>query len=131
MRVPGWCLAVLVAIQVALPASYYLRSDDPDDERFAWRMFSAIRLRRCEVRAWDEVAEGQRPVNLATALHASWQRLLDRGRRSVIEHFLERRCDEGSRGAVLERSCTAPSGAQLPVESYRYDCAASRLEVRR
>jgi hypothetical protein len=120
---------LLVAIQVALPASYYLRSDDPDDERFAWRMFSAIRLRRCEVRGWDELAAGTRPIELTSAVHASWQRLLDRGRRPVVEHFLELRCGPERRAAVLERSCTAPSGARLPVDLYRYDCDTARLEV--
>src|SRR5689334_3405160 len=38
-------LWLLVAVQVAIPASYYLVREDADDERFAWRMFSAVRLK--------------------------------------------------------------------------------------
>lgn len=140
--VRSMALWLLVVLQVAVPASYYLWRDDPDDERFAWRMFSAVRLKKCFVAAWDgEDEAGQKltPVNLKTALHASWQKLLDRGRRPVIEHFLARRCrglPEGQAGApvgtpvltILERSCVSPAGQPLPGQRFVYRCASDRFE---
>ena len=127
---PSW-LWLLVAVQVAIPASYYLVREDEDDERFAWRMFSAIRLKRCDVDAFDALADdAQRPIALAEALHASWQRSLGRGRRPVVARFLATRCSMPEvRYAGLERRCTSPAGRTLPTEHYRYDCAAARLEV--
>jgi len=134
IRVSLSWLWLLVAIQIAIPASYYLVRDDREDERFAWRMFSAVRLQRCEVDAFEgaalEPASGLREIDLRRALHASWQRALERGRRSVIEQFLELRCRSGQPAvALLERRCVAPSGRKLATESFRYDCAGARLEV--
>lgn len=122
MRIqPALWLWLLVALQVAIPASYYLRADR-DDERFAWRMFSAVRLRRCEVRAHD-VKRGERhQVELPRVLHASWIRSLERGRASVIERFLAARCAAGADEAQLERSCREPSGAALAPTVYRRRC---------
>jgi hypothetical protein len=126
-------LWLLVALQVAIPASYYLVRDDRDDERFAWRMFSSVRLTRCRVRAFDGKTPQERAhVDLATYLHASWQRSLERGRKHVIERFLSARC--GQPGVVysqLERSCTSPSGRVLPDKRYRYDCPERRFEAAR
>lgn len=121
-------LWLLVALQVAIPASYYLVREDRDDERFAWRMFSAVRLTRCEVRAWDERGPATTAaIALPAALHASWIRSLERGRHSVIERFLSSRCSgEGVTGSALERDCKSPSGEQLPRRSYRHACDPAR-----
>lgn len=122
-------LWLLVALQVAIPASYYLVRSEPDDERFAWRMFSAIRLKRCEVEAHEHVDGTERRVDLSRALHASWVRSLGRGRRAVISRFLATRCVQPSvRYARLERRCTSPSGEALAPESYSYDCVRTQLE---
>ena len=132
-RVASFALWTLVAIQVAIPASYYLWRSPTDDERFAWRMFSAVRLKRCTVQVFDdEGASDKRPLALAHAAHASWVRSMTRGRQRVIERFLATRC-AGRRAAepVLFRHCAWPSGRTLPSEAYRYDCAAGQLEVSR
>lgn len=127
---PAW-LWLLVGLQIAIPGSYYLVRDDRDDERFAWRMFSSVRLKRCEVVASDRAADGsERPIDLASTLHASWIRSLERGRRRVIEHFLATRCRATQVvGAALERRCQGASGQPLPDAHYRYECAARRLLV--
>jgi hypothetical protein len=132
-------LWLLVALQVAIPASYYLVRDDRDDERFAWRMFSTVRLTRCRVLAFDVLsargADGRTPeersaVDMPKSLHASWLRSLERGRKHVIEHFLAARCERPAvRYSQLDRSCTSPAGRVLPEQHYHYDCQGQRLEV--
>ena len=118
-------------VQIAIPASYYLVRDDPDDERFAWRMFSAIRLKRCDVQADELRGEGaRRAIRLEHALHASWQRSLARGRRPVVERFLASRCAHDEVSEVhLTRQCTSPSGSTLPTQYYRFVCGSKTLEV--
>jgi hypothetical protein len=125
---PAW-LWLLVGLQVAVPASYYLVRDDRDDERFAWRMFSSVRLKHCDVRVIDRIADGTlRPVDLPRSLHASWIRSLERGRSRVIERFLATRCQAPSAiGAVLERRCQGASGQPLPDEQYHYECGTRQL----
>lgn len=127
---PAW-LWLLVALQLAIPASYYLGRDDPDDERFAWRMFSVVRLKRCEVAASETDALGSlRAIEISKLLHASWVRSLERGRVSVVEHFLALRCAQrGVAASTLERRCASASGRALPSLVYHYDCASRSLEV--
>lgn len=121
-----------MAVQVALPASYYLLRDDRDDERFAWRMFSSVRLTRCTVAAFEEHSDKRLALDLRESLHASWQRSLERGRRRVIERFLATRCErQALQYSLLERRCTSPSGTALPIARYRYDCRERALEVGR
>lgn len=133
-RVTSVALWMLVAIQVAIPASYYLWRSPGDDERFAWRMFSAVRLKRCTVTVYDSEAawNEERPITLAHAAHASWVRSMGRGRQRVIERFLATRCTSESGAApMLRRRCSWPSGRALPSETYRYDCANGRMELSR
>ena len=143
VRFSSSLLWLLVLVHVLVPASYYLWRDDVDDERFAWRMFSVVRLKRCMVEAWeshDPDGEVRAPIDLPRVVHASWLRLLERGRKSVIESVLVRGCstDRGDardpqwpppRLTVLERYCTAPSGRALPAERYQYSCDARVFEV--
>lgn len=88
-----------LAFQVLVPMTYYLR-DDAYDERFAWRMFSAIRLHQCVTTATEDSGEGFETIPLARVIHNAWIRHLSRNRRDVVESFLERRCDEESVRAV-------------------------------
>ena len=142
LSVRSAALWLLVLLQIAVPASYYLWREDPDDERFAWRMFSAVRLKQCLVAAWEsdeERGEKLRAVDLKRAVHASWQKLLDRGRRPVIEQFLASRCEpildpdaSAARRAppartILERSCVSPAGRPLPGQRFVYHCASNRF----
>ncbi len=84
-----FALAVL-ACQIILPLSYYLR-DDPYDERFAWRMFSAERMHICSTKAIEIVAAGGgkrvRPLPLRATLHQAWLTHIKRNRRPVVHGF--------------------------------------------
>jgi hypothetical protein len=121
-------LWLVVGLQLAIPVSYYLRQRDPDDERFAWRMFSATRFRACSVEAFEADRAGTRPLQLSDELHASWIGLLRRGRSSVIEKFLARRCEQPLRtSAWLLRTCKDVGGRDLPRERYHFDCATRAL----
>jgi hypothetical protein len=116
-------LWLLVAVQVAIPASYYLRSDR-DDERFAWRMFSAVRVKSCEVKLRERRAGVFANADLERLLHASWRSSLARGRRRVIERFMQKRCTDASLEAVeFVRTCRAVDRKKEPPERLRLDCA--------
>jgi hypothetical protein len=115
-------------VQIALPSSYYLWRVDREDERFAWRMFSAVRFRSCSVLVTDQLPAGERPVTLSEALHASWIGALRRGRERVIERFLASRCAQREViASTLVRSCREVDGQRAPPQQYHYVCAAPRL----
>jgi hypothetical protein len=123
-------LWALVALQLAIPASYYLRGGSPDDERFAWRMFSAVRFRKCEVLVSERDETGEHPLALERALHASWIGLLRRGRPSVIEAFLRERCSGGGLiEATLRRSCREVDGVATLHQGHRLECRSGVLRV--
>ena len=106
-RTYGW-LWLLVAVQVAIPASYYLR-DDRDDERFAWRMFSPMRMVQCEPR----FAIDDRPLALAGVFHEAWIELARRGRFVVIEAMAARLCAEHRQASVeVAMSCRYLDGSE-------------------
>ncbi len=117
-------LWLLVALQIAIPASYYLR-ENRDDERFAWRMFSAVRAKRCRVQA-ARLWRGRSPqrVDVGRVLHSGWVRSLERGRSQVIERLLEQLCQGSDAERVrLERRCDEPSGRPLAPEYHELLCA--------
>jgi hypothetical protein len=79
-------------LQLAAPLDYYLSDDDPSDERFSWRMFSAVHMMRCDL----ELRPGDgAPVDLESRFHGAWIELAQRGRRSVIEAMGRRVCEQG------------------------------------
>lgn len=116
-------LWALVALQMAIPSAYYFGRGDPEDERFAWRMFSAIRFRHCEVTAFERTGEEREPIHLPHALHASWLGSMRRGRQAVIEKFARGRCVRpGVREVLVERACVDAAEVALPNKVYLYDC---------
>ena len=80
-------LAVVLLGQALLPLHYYL-GDDRTDERFAWRMFSPIRMINCEY-AWTVDGELE---PLAPSFHSAWITLVKRGRMDVTEAVGDRIC---------------------------------------
>lgn len=84
----GRTILLVVASQLALPLHYYLVRRDPHDERFAWRMFSPMRMARCE----PTVAIDGKPFPLASEFHDAWLGLARRGRFVVIEAMAARLC---------------------------------------
>lgn len=118
---------LLLLLQILIPSSYYLWRADPEDERFAWRMFSALRFRTCSVRAFDQLAGQERAVSLNTALHASWIGALRRGRGRVVERFLQTRCDlPDVEASTLLRSCREVDGSLLPAQRFHHACEGRR-----
>lgn len=125
-------LLAFLAFQLIVPATYYLR-DDRYDERFSWRMFSAVRLHACETSAEETrlAPDGPRtaPIDLARTLHVAWLDHLGRNRRSVIHAFLERRCRDRSVVRVrLVNACVTAEERALPPLVYARDCASGRID---
>ena len=117
-------IAGFLALQIAVPASYYLR-ERSDDERFSWRMFSTLRLRDCRVKVTEFPSTGAapRPVPIEQDVHVAWLRLLERMRGSVVDKYLRRRCERESIQRVeLVRSCRDPDGRQLDPTVRGLDC---------
>ncbi|MCA9540458.1 MAG: hypothetical protein KC620_16275 [Myxococcales bacterium] len=102
-------IAAFVALQIYLPLSYYL-GGDPFDERFAWRMFSPVRLSNCSVGLYEVVDGVERPIDLTDELHVVWINLLKRARPAVIDRAVEKFCAERGAGADvrIDLSCTPP-----------------------
>jgi hypothetical protein len=97
----GRLIAAFVLAQVLLPVTYYTSRRDPHDERFAWRMFSPMRMIQCDPR----VTIDDRPFTLATRFHEAWIEIARRGRFQVIEAMAARLCAEHA-GARVQVSLT-------------------------
>lgn len=103
-----------LAAQLAIPLGYYV-DPDPMDERFAWRMFSPVRMVRCSVRV-EEAPDGvRRPVRLSQELHTVWINLLKRGRPAVVQQLARQRCGamdaRGEQPALyVDLACVLPDG---------------------
>lgn len=110
-------IAAVVLINIALPLSYYLgRSDSPlspYDERFAWRMFSPVRIARCQVDLFDATAGQPQPIQLSRELHVVWVNLLKRARPAVVNRVLDKFCDERGPDADIRIAmvCTPPDAS--------------------
>lgn len=116
-------LGLLIAFQLIVPLTYYVR-DDRYDERFAWRMFSAVRLHTCRTSATEETGSGARPIRLGQVVHRAWANHMSRNRRDVVHAFLRRRCDEESVERVTVRNdCVATDGTPLEPQVYERECA--------
>ena len=117
-----------LAFQLIVPLTYYVRSD-PYDERFAWRMFSAVRLHRCQTTATETIDEVERSIALTRVIHRAWVNHLSRNRRDVVHAFLRRRCrEDGVDEVKVQNDCTTPDGATLEAQVYELDCASGALE---
>jgi len=86
----GRFILAFLAIQLLLPLQYYFVRHDPHDERFAWRMFSPMRMARCSTRFSVE----SQPVAVGTEFHEAWIEIAGRGRYAVLEGMAEKLCKE-------------------------------------
>jgi hypothetical protein len=118
--------------QVVVPLSYYL-GDDVSDERFSWRMFSAIAyFHQTCVATVTEVESspsgGSTPsvqqLDLRRVLHPTWITLLNRNRRPVVDKFLWTRCQNEPRPTEIEyhRSCPLAGESRIPSVTLRLTC---------
>ena len=99
----GRFIVAFVAVQLLLPLDYYVVRHDPHDERFAWRMFSPMRMTRCQTR----FSVGGQPVVLGHEFHEAWIEIASRGRFSVLEEMADKLCHEHPGAPVgLAVDCT-------------------------
>ncbi|MGB0646510.1 MAG: hypothetical protein ACPGQS_05000 [Bradymonadia bacterium] len=80
-----------LAVQIILPITYYA-SDRIYDERFAWRMFSSVRMARCEFNLYGKETTGLEPLKLSKKYHVVWLNLAKRARTDVIDALIAREC---------------------------------------
>jgi hypothetical protein len=98
----GWLIMAVVVGQLLIPIHYYAARRDPHDERFAWRMFSPMRMTSCSVRATLDGA----PLPLEREFHSAWLELARRGRAAVIEAMGARLCEQhGGKPVVFHLEC--------------------------
>jgi len=85
----GRFIIVFVLAQLVLPLRYYVAHRDPHDERFAWRMFSPMRMAQCA----PKFKLDGKPLDLRTEFHEAWIEIAARGRFVVIEAMGKKLCD--------------------------------------
>jgi hypothetical protein len=95
-------IALFVVVQLLLPLHYYVARRDPHDERFAWRMFSPMRMAQCKA---NLEVDGKK-VELAALYHEAWIELGKRGRYVVLEKMAAQQCAQKPGAVVtLELEC--------------------------
>ncbi|MEQ8459018.1 MAG: hypothetical protein RLO52_06165 [Sandaracinaceae bacterium] len=123
----GVAFGVGVLVQAVIPLRYYF-GDDAYDERFAWRMFSNVRVYRCDLGAFETRDGYERPVNLMETIHVGWGSLLRRNREPVMDAWLEWRCEqEGVSAARLLNRCVSPAGERAPDVRRAIDCERGEI----
>lgn len=113
---------LFLAAQAALPLAYYL-GDDRLDERFAWRMFSAERMTRCEL----GVRVGDRPLALGGRFHEAWLALAERGRAPVVEAMATSLCRSEGGPVRVELRCATMAGPVVLADGRRDVCVVGAL----
>jgi hypothetical protein len=86
----GRFIVAFLLVQLFLPLRYYVMHRDPHDERFAWRMFSPIRMAQCR----PTVTIGDAPANLGGEFHEAWIEIAKRGRFGVVEAMGAQLCSK-------------------------------------
>jgi hypothetical protein len=120
-------IALFLLFQLAMPLRYYLGGRG-DDERFSWRMFSTVRMHKCDVRV-DETLGGERKrVDLTRAVQIAWIAMLERNRPQVVHKLMRHRCSgAGVEQVQFERHCTDTDGSALPVLAESMRCSDGRI----
>lgn len=99
----GRFILAFITAQLLIPLRYYVAHRDPHDERFAWRMFSPMRMTQCAPKA---TLDGK-PLDLRTEFHEAWVELASRGRFVVVEAMGKRLCEEHpGASVVMSIDCT-------------------------
>lgn len=99
----GRFIVLFVLVQLLLPLHYYLFRHDPHDERYAWRMFSPMRMTQCTPHFTVDKA----PVPITKEFHEAWIEIANRGRFAVLEEMAAKLCRENQGKPVsLSMDCT-------------------------
>jgi hypothetical protein len=125
LRVAQVGAALWLAFHLLVPLRYYVLPDhDSYDERFAWRMFSAVRVQRCEVTVEETIVDAPRQVRLSTWLPMPWISLVERNRPAVQRGLLGFRCEAEThpRRVEVTSRCVEASGDPLPPIRRAIDC---------
>jgi hypothetical protein len=131
-RRPSLLLGAYLALQLLIPLRYYLGFSSPRDERFAWRMFSILRLEKCGAGMTEEVRDGgtvrARNASLESLLPQRWLEEVRSGWDPVIERVLERQCraDPSVVRVTLAHVCEEAEGTKRPETRVVRDCAEVR-----
>ena len=119
----GRFILAFLAMQLLLPLHYYTVRHDPHDERFAWRMFSPMRMTKCAA----QMKVGDQPVVLGAQFHEAWVEVAERGRFVVIEAMAEKLCEQNP-GKAVEVSVDCKYLDRPPAHFGREDmCKAPEL----
>lgn len=119
-------IGAFIAFMIATPLSYYTVRSDPYDERFAWRMFSTMRMVKCKPQ-WT-VGEPKQVVQLGKTFHEAWIGIARRGRQSVTGPMSEHLCEKNPGKPVrLWLSCRSLTGERKFLSEGEDDlCGGSR-----
>lgn len=128
-------LFVLYAgIMIALPLRYYL-GDDPYDERFAWRMFSDVRVAHCQTNVEAHASADAPAVRIpyARSFHAAWPILAKRNRPAVVESMAGRLCEatEAPHRVRFITRCRRPGRDVEDTTRYTLACESGDFDIER
>jgi hypothetical protein len=99
----GRFILVFLTLQLLLPLHYYVGRRDIHDERFAWRMFSPMRMVRCTPKL---VLDGT-VKSLSSEFHEAWIEIAKRGRFVVVEAMGAYLCEQHPKSTVvISLDCT-------------------------
>jgi hypothetical protein len=119
----GRFITVFVLAQLLLPLRYYVHHRDPHDERFAWRMFSPMRMVQCV----PQFTLAGSPVDLRSEFHEAWYEIAARGRFGVVEamgaELCKRHPDQRIEAGL---ACTYLGGSQRSYGGYNI-CSVPQL----
>ena len=119
----GGGVGLVLGLAVLIPLTYYLR-DDPYDERFAWRMFSGVRLQECDATVFETRGEAERAVDPYQVVPAGWVTALALTMWLVFHFLLTRRTARLVHAA--EELATAPLDAEAaPFDDHRVTITAA------
>lgn len=107
----GRLIVLVVVSQLLIPLTYYAHRRDPHDERFAWRMFSPMRMAQCT----PEVRVDGKKFDLYSEFHEAWIEIAKRGRFRVIEQMGARLCKQKPGSEVTVKLACSYLGQPEPV----------------
>jgi hypothetical protein len=124
-----WAAVAWLGLQALVPLGYYL-GDDLYDERFSWRMFSAVRMYECQMTVTETDASGPQPFDLRRSIHGAWAHAMQLNREAVIRRFLRWRCtQEGVVAVRVENRCREPDGGEVPLVRREIRCESGAIEA--
>lgn len=106
-------MVAFLVLQLLLPLTYYTVREDRFDERFSWRMFSDVRMVKCQA----GFNRGGTGVTMSQEFHMAWNTLVQRGRGDVIDAVGQELC-EGARGKPVKvrLECRMADGSKQLLE---------------